>query len=151
MISASESSIAKSDACSSCFLPVTFLRENCKPICIAAAAQQMRCWSRFVTIQSGSAIDEICPARLIARLEQLNFRRGGQAVEGGESALEDEGQVHVSAELNRREIPRLRVPALRAKAKSRDTPLGMTRDLGELRGQPKLSHSRVVSYNASGS
>src|SRR6185437_11704281 len=29
--------------------------------------------------------------------------------------------------LHRREIPRLRVPALRAKAKARDTPLGMTR------------------------
>jgi hypothetical protein len=28
----------------------------------------------------------------------------------------------------RREIPRLRVPALRAKAKARDTPLGMTRN-----------------------
>jgi hypothetical protein len=37
--------------------------------------------------------------------------------------------------LHRREIPRLRVPALRAKAKERDTPLGMT---PEREGDPAL-------------
>ena len=45
--------------------------------------------------------------------------------------------VSVSTGLNRREIPRLRVPALRAKAKARDTPLGMTRD--EPRGRWRAS------------
>jgi hypothetical protein len=33
--------------------------------------------------------------------------------------------------LHRREIPRLRVPALRAEAKARDTPLGMTAQKGK--------------------
>ena len=49
------------------------VKENCKPICIEAG-HKMRRWSRFVTGQSGAAIDEICPATLLARLEQLNFQ-----------------------------------------------------------------------------
>jgi hypothetical protein len=42
------------------------LEENCKPICIAAAAQKMQCWSGFVTNQRPPAIDETCPAALLA-------------------------------------------------------------------------------------
>ncbi len=53
--------------------------------------------------------------------------------------------------VNPREIPRLRVPALRAKAKARDTPLGMTalhkrRERQRRKSGPKSLTPEGVSY-----
>ncbi len=68
-----------------------------------------------------------CPPGWI--LEDVHFvgawrvilRRGARWARGARPVAD------VAARGDRREIPRLRVPALRAKAKARDTPLGMTR------------------------
>jgi hypothetical protein len=45
---------------------------------------------------------------------------------GGYSTAKNQSDLRARRTLHRREIPRLRVPALRAEPKTRDTPLGMT-------------------------
>jgi nucleoside triphosphate pyrophosphatase len=50
---------------------------------------------------------------------------------------------------NRREIPRLRVPALRAKQKARDTPLGMTARV-KAKAKPTADERRAYSHGADG-
>src|SRR6185437_14307822 len=71
----------------------------------------------------------VCRARCIVPLRSK--RRGGRrnGVMGSQSSnfRGRSGAMRLRTEsVRRREIPRLRVPALRAKAKARDTSLGMT-------------------------